>query len=605
MSRLRRRRRGERGAVLILMTVFIVVIFIIVAVVIDLGATRSDRREGQLAVDNGTSTAAQTLRDTGNPQTACADAVDIAEIALGVTLTGTCSSLPTTIVASCTSLSPAVFTGGEYTLRVHYPVLDSSPLMARTSTINNTSIASGDDGDQCRRIGVEVTTTGDPFFGQIAGSTQRTSTVHAVAKVTEGTTELRPLNLLSLDRTSCPTLDISGQGDVVVAGVLDPLTGRYSPGTAAADSDASRTSGGNNCNGNSSVIEAGGTNAVLRADGPCAADPTTQCQGTGQILSFAPIPGDGSCASNGDVHACRETNGATITPNLEQLTSRFTRAPLDYRYNCKASYATEPWFSAPLAQDIPGCTGTGGAYHDGIETFLNISGSGPSRPAGWTQIQGADCSPSDTTFLGNVYVNCNNFQPSGTVRFENGNVIFKGRVTMNSNANLFLHACPAVGGCTDTLSWTPGSSFNANQSSANAAWVYVHDRFTMNSGLLDINMTTMFFGRTSWFEMTGGDIDWTAPNSTATDETPFDDLAMWSEGTNEHSVGGNGSIFLVGVFFNGQSTFKYAGDTAQTLDQAQFVANRLRFTGQGRIVLSPDPDDSVEFPVPGEFNLIR
>src|SRR3546814_1497592 len=55
------RPQDDRGATLIITALLMVALILIVAIVIDLGATRSDRRGIQAAVDNATAAAGQSL----------------------------------------------------------------------------------------------------------------------------------------------------------------------------------------------------------------------------------------------------------------------------------------------------------------------------------------------------------------------------------------------------------------------------------------------------------------------------------------------------------------------------------------------------------------
>lgn len=580
--------RRDDGVTLIIVAIFITVLFVMLAIAVDLSFTRADRRGGQLAVDNAAATAAQTMAES-NAAAACTDALQILSVTLGETFTSTeCA----TAFASCNNsianaITPVV--AGQYTVTIHHPVLDTSRLMLRTSTINNSGISSADDGDPCDRIGVEVTTNGPNAFGQVTGATGRTSNVYAVGKVTAGSVTTRPLNLLVLERTSCQTLNVSGQGTVVVAPSRDPATNEWVAGIAAADSD-----GTTNCGGNKAVVEATGQ-GVLRADGPCPADPFAVCTGEGRI-PLIPAFTTGACTGTTDLVACKEGSNAEITPNVEASPGLFTRAPIDHRYNCKVSYASEVWAGAPLNQPIGGCTGatSNSDYVDELRTFATAG-----APVGWTVIGPGNgpCRPSNRTFVGNYYVNCSSFRPDGNVTFQDGNVIFAGDIVLNTGDVLTIHGCP----CANTYAWTAGQNYDENASHPDAGWVWVAGQLSQSSGRLVVNKAALFFGSGGYIDQTGGDVFWEAPDS----HGPFDDLAMWSDGTTEHHLTGGGLLDLVGVFFNGQSTFRYSGSGNQTLDEAQFIANRLDFDGQGTVSMSPAPGRAIEFPIAPTFGLVR
>lgn len=590
--------RSDRGVVLVIVALMISVLFLIVAIVIDLGATRSDRRGGQLAVDNAAASAAQTLADA-DAETACLDAISISSVTLDVT--GPFSG------ADCASLDPCSAsvpnstsaTSGDYVITIHHPVLAASPLMQRSSTISNAGVASSAaDGTPCERIAVEILTTGDPFFGGVANSGDRSSRVHAVSRVRENSFDV-PLNLVALERYDCQSIDISGQGTVIVAATIDPDTNEFRPGVAAVDSEASE-----NCAGNKATLEASGQ-GILQVDGPCAGDAFAQCAGTGRILLLAPF-GPGTCAGSGDVPGCSEGTTASIDPIVEQTLARLTRAPIDHRYNCKsqAGYDSEPWAdpAGELRQDIPGCDGSTDDtdYIDELKLFVEtIDPATP--PAGWTVIgpSNADCRPTGLTFTGNVFVNCSSFRPDGVVTFADGNVVFAGEVRVNTGDDLRIHSCSPS--CTDTMNWDEDDNFDENQSSPDAAWTYFGGQLTVGAGSLSINKSAVVIGESGALSITGGTIVWVAPDG----DGPLDDLALWSESEGGHQLNGGGGIDLVGVFFVGRATFSYVGGGVQVLDEAQFVANKLSFGGMGSIRMKPADDRAVEFPLEPTFSIIR
>lgn len=600
----RRLRRDERGTFLVIFALCLTVLVLIIALVIDLGFTRSDRRNGQLGVDNAAATAAQTFAETSDAQAACADAFSIVAVSLDVPAFS--GQDCTAFAAACNDATArsTVGTSGQFRLTVHHPVIGTSALLAKTSTIGNGGVtATADDGNPCQRLGVELETEGEPFFGAIAGSTQRTSRVHAVGRVSTGGTAERPLNLLALERYGCDAMVASGGGTIFVNSFVD-ASGVRQPGIAAVDSDASGT-----CPGLASTVEANGGGKLI-ANGVCAANPAIECVGTGSIPLMAPFV-SGTCSGNGDVPGCREVGvGSAITPNVEESPGRFTRAPLDYRYNCKPSYASEPWYGGSLQQPIPGCPSptANTDYIDELKTYvasITTMSNASRAAAGWQTIGGSmpACSVSNTTYVGNVFVNCNTFRPSGTVTFAGGNVIFRQDVDLAGE--LILHnPCPAPNPlCAPSLSWAPGQNLNERQSSTDAGWVSVgRELLVSGASTLRGKMATLLFpNATGRLRVTGGNTYWEAPDSAG----PLDDLAVWSEGTGDHSLGGSGAIDIVGALFTGQARFDYAGNAPQLMDEAQFIANRLRFTGSSSLNLAPLSDRNVSFPLEPTFGLIR
>jgi hypothetical protein len=112
---------------------------------------------------------------------------------------------------------------------------------------------------------------------------------------------------------------------------------------------------------------------------------------------------------------------------------------------------------------------------------------------------------------------------------------------------------------------------------------------------------------------TGSTIDWTAPNQLdvqpdAADLAvhPFEDLAMWTESNQAILIKGQGTSITTGVFFAPNATVDFSGQATQNQPRnAQFIARRLWLSGQGTLVLRPNPADSVQIPLPGGWSLIR
>lgn len=231
------RRRDERGAILVITALVITALLLMIAIVIDLGATRSDRRDGQLAVDNAAAAAGQELGGDSDGETACKTALAY----LSVTLDTTFSD------AGCSTFAPVCIdtverfitvSSGEFNVRIEHPVFADSPLMDKTSTIGASTIAPdpANDGLPCERFGVDVTTTGGSFFGGVAGQSDRTSRVHAVAlsKQPDPTARIVPAFLM-LERTACQAIQtLTGTGS---AG------GTYPDGTARPDGIFVRSNG--------------------------------------------------------------------------------------------------------------------------------------------------------------------------------------------------------------------------------------------------------------------------------------------------------------------------------------------------------------------------
>lgn len=616
-------RNDERGAVLIIVALCITAIFLFLALVIDLGATRSDRRNGQVAVDNAIASATRTLAESDDVIEACETAFDYLALNLGVTLSGSdCSTALTVLSDSCTAATPEqtvprATVDGEFRAVFVYPVTNLSPLM-NVSTIGSEgpTPTDEDDGPACERVGMRVSTTGSAYFGGIAGSSERKSTVSAVGRADAGNKILQALNLLALERHDCDTLTVGGNNTVLTVATPedDPNTSvneSLLPGIAASDSDAQ------DCTGLNDTIEADG-GARITAQGPCPVPPGGNL--CGQVGTVATLV-DPSCAASTDASqfACDEGQGA-ITPDATALTERYTRAPIDHRYNCKPatdpdpstpvrSYDDEPWW-AELEQDIEACdeATTTTDYVDELKTYATTTAT-----TVFTRISGADCNANTRVWdAGNYYVDCNTFRVNdgASVAFTGGNVVFRNNVAVQNNSTLELHACVRndEATCPNTLNWTSGLDFAESQASARAAWAYAGGRVTVSgTGTLRLNRTALFIAPAGEIAQSGTIIASAPEARTGLPDSagPFDDLGLWSEGDDPHTFRGGGANNFQGLYFGGRANFAMSGGTNVNLRNAQFVANTMSFSGGVIFTMSPTSDRSVLFEVDATFSLIR
>ena len=98
-----------------------------------------------------------------------------------------------------------------------------------------------------------------------------------------------------------------------------------------------------------------------------------------------------------------------------------------------------------------------------------------------------------------------------------------------------------------------------------------------------------------------GTVYWTPPDN------PTDTLrglALWSENPTSHSLGGQSSLTLNGVFFTPNATMAFTGQGGQYQTAAQFISRRLDVKGQGTLRIEPDPALVILIPTYGS-GLIR
>ena len=124
----------------------------------------------------------------------------------------------------------------------------------------------------------------------------------------------------------------------------------------------------------------------------------------------------------------------------------------------------------------------------------------------------------------------------------------------------------------------------------------------------------------SFISITGGSnvgVEWTAPNQLNTVPTtaqlaypnanPFEDLALWTENSSiSNVIKGQGANSTTGVYFipNGSAKFTGQASQAQPLN-AQFIVRALDISGQGSLVLKPNPADAIQTPIAGAIKIIR
>ncbi len=466
------------------------------------------------------------------------------------------------------------------------------------------------DGGPCDRLGMRLTTSGNTFFGGIAGTEDRVSSVSAVGRADGGNTELRALNLLVLERHDCDALTVGGNNTtLIVANPIDdpatPLVDESQrPGIVAVDSDAS------GCTGSNDTVEVNGNGARIISQGPCEdlSQPANSC---GEIDLFAQL-NDPTCAAatDGSQFACDEGQG-TIAPDARQSLGIFGRAPVDHRYNCKTSYATAPWF---VDQPIDGCPGASSTtdYVDELRAFATTAASTQFTVVPSAAVPGSACNSGTITYPpGNYYVNCPTFRVNSgaVVTFTGGNVVFAGKVAVQNNSSLTINACAGSSPptCPDTMTWTPGANFDERQSSSEGAWAYVDGQVSVaGSGVLRLIHTALFIGPGGDVAQSGTIIS-SAPDegSTPGSAGPFDDLGLWSDGTTAHTFRGGGANDFQGLYFGGRAHFAMSGGTTVDLRSAQFVSNTMAFSGGVTFTMSPVGDRSVLYEVPASHSLIR
>lgn len=604
----------ERGTSLILIAASMFLLLAVTALVVDLSGIRLDRAVDQRVTDAAASAGAIGVFESGGVA-GCQEAIAYTGLNLGIAAslsTTGCTAIP----ATCDPATPVTVSQvvDRFRVDVVYPVPDGHPLMKPGTLGDGAQSVVPDDKDSCDRIGVLIASERPPSFAGILGAGNGATTVHSVAIAAQPPSASVPLNVLILDRFGCETMKVSGNGGIIVDGIYNPVDHLIEPGVAAADSDGTSA----DCppsGGLGGVIAVEGTNSVMRADGPagCASQNGTSTKnglgvGHGCGLIQVKAPGTPGC----NVPACTASGGASPNnprPEPTALPTRLTRAPIDYRYNCRVDYSTIgadiDWATDALTaaneQDIPGCASGGDDHiHDLIRevgsSSAPVSGSWQrwADPVNPWAADGSPCVIEASAvpiagLTGNWYIDCADFDVKQAVSFSNASVVVDGSVHVTSSTG-FL-----------TID---------NAGSADPGFLFLRGGVLAKDGQASIALqeVMVYLSASSRVQMDGGgtgSLTWIAPDE---DGHRFDDLALWSDSTvtsAPHFWAGQAALDMEGVFFVPIVTVEYAGQGSQQQASAQFVADRLHARGQGVLKVSPQFGRAVDFFGSVQSTLIR
>lgn len=586
MRRLESLRTSEEGASLVVLAITLLLMLGIAALVVDIGIVRVDIRSDRLAADAAATAGAASVNPfAGNKaDLACEVAWDY--LLLNLDDEGTATSPPT-----CSTFAPAcdpsvaretTASAGPYNFRITHPVPDDHALMG-TQGINSTI-----DGVPCQRFAVSIARGREFTFARMLGFDSAAPWVDSVARIGAGVGAGEVVPLLVLEPIACDALFTSGQGKVTVSFFQE------SPGFIVVDSDGSKATNPNRCGSNTWTIDAkGNLNGWIRAIPTPSGIPSV-------ILSYALSGEAGAVAANSYDPNDLTTSaiGATgpveshfrLYPKPVGISRRITRAPIDWRYNCKTSYPDYPVDLAdPTAGGIPidPCPETPAPYIDQLVSAYTGTFN-PGLPFRWSltypcDINSGSWTGTPITVNGDWWVDCPSLvinDDDVPVTFNGGNVVFDGSIDLRSAASLTVNGDSAGDRVVYVRS---GNLIKGAQSSItlNRTFVYLED------GVLDMVGGT-------------GGLTWTAPLG-----GNFEDLALWSESPDSHQIGGQAGNTLTGTFFTPNANpFTLTGQAGQFQTDAQFLTRRLEIKGQGEVKMEPDPDRQTLIPI-REVRLIR
>jgi hypothetical protein len=609
------RAEGDLGLTLVLMALLLTSMLTVVALVIDLGYVRGSARLDQSIADLAALAGGEKLEQERYVE-ACEDMIEYLNLNAGgmpaIDATPFCAPMGTTV---CTdgSLAQAMpsTTSGKYTVTIEFPVEDEAgefPAMG----------AGMQDGPPCDRMRVTVRSVDQPFFGGIAGAEEYEAVRSATLRAGPGEVSKAPA-LWLLEPYGCSTLRSTGSATIVVGDMTATVVDengvpqvRPIEGLITADSDGTQTNGSDNCGGQSVVITAGQGNIHAV---PHELTPGGPYEEYGEIRTPAMSRWATSCTGT---KACDESEitAGKLLPRPTHVPRRATRAPVDWRWNCKTGY---PDYTVPSGPglEIPDCawattpapneTNPRAPYIDLLRQSVGATSATISDPpTGWNVYPGSgqSCNVSGHVQLaaGNWFVNCNTLSVSGgnSITFLGGNVVTRGGISTTGDGTVrFNHANPTT--ALPSLCIPLIGQSLCHDSSTNAAWVY------MRSGNLDFSGSlfakgTMIYQHNGYIKLSGqADLDWTAPT-----EGPFAGLAAWSElASSQYAVGGGGNVRMAGAFFTPYANaMDVGGSGTWDVQNAQYISRRINFVGGATLRMAPDPVTALTLP-PREGFLIR
>jgi hypothetical protein len=576
----------ERGAVLVMATLLLTALLGLTALVVDLGVVRSQVRVDQGVADFAALAGAKGLA-ANDPTGACQAAIQYvnqnASLSPAITASTFCAGMGATRCSGGTGQAAPVTTSGSYTVSVHYPVPDAE--IADSHVVGGARLQ---DGSECQRIRVVISSRTRPLFSSVLGKTRLDDTTAATARPWPRGPQLTPA-LWLLDPVGCTSLAISGGSQVTVGTSTVP-------GVLTVDSD------GSTCQSSQRTVSVTGSGTTLRAV-PLSGSP----MGTIQLFGL-PSTATSCIATGAGSAACDPADVASrrMLPQPVPVSSRATRARVDDVYNCHNPYPAAKALYHGITL-VASCDPTATPpYVDNLKAAVGTTGLPPTVPAGvgtayqrWRASFG--CNPTGTISVsGNWWIDCPgglNIGNGTSVEFKDGNVVFDSGFSMTGgslsfNTNNSTSQLPAS--CVAPAVQTPCTGV----ASTGASFVYLRDgAINITGGQLNVNHAFVYLA-TGYVKVNSSPPIWNAPT-----EGPFGYLALWcdmpatSNNTSKFSMAGGTGVQLSGVFFTPEAApFTLSGGGTWGQQNAQFVSFQVQVSGGGSLTMAPDPQKSVKVP---------
>lgn len=661
------RARGDRGASFVLFTILMVPVLILTAIVVDLGLGKVTRSHLKAATDMAAIAAGFFLAGDGsaspvsNPQLACGAALaslktNLGDLPSSASLSPSCSQNFPANALNCSNDQPekqtSVYDSPPYRVTIEYPVPAADLADGRFVD----GVGTDDGLSPCARMRVSVTRTNAALFGSVIGSRGLSIDASSVVRAGLSPNGVAAPAILLLERNNCGSLTASGQGGVRVRGAV--TSGGWIHADTAAGGvgsiGSSNCQGGTSCSANNYSIV--GSNLPASAGGGPSIIAESSDASVGRIGTYALFPRIGGAGG------CTYPTGLNVPVTADPIVSR---TPVDLRFNspynaagaalselhqtgywatthaAPAGYQVVSgqacnrdgvvWKAAKVFVDCPnGFSGKNVVFRGTHITFtgpLNVSGGYVAFPnAKELLVRGC------TTCARGIYVSS-----GGRLSVNTGEAVsgkFNLTAALNAAADGSPNGAPATWPAVNCLvdraqapNATTLASFAGSFSIQNATtnlcqtFVYLGDdkaSYTQASKTVEGNCSVALPCPASTpptkpiFDLNSGSqpaMSWTAPvqNLSGPSATsPFDGLALWTEGGLTCSIGGQGALTTSGVFFFPNCNFAYAGQANADIPlAAQFIGRSLTMSGQGVLSLQPDPKRSIAVASPGTVQLIR
>lgn len=603
-------RRDETGAITIMVALSMVAILVAAAMVLDFGIARLDRQQNKSVADSAVAAGMRGL-DRGDGKTHAFSGVCQALNFLRAnkpelsSLTWAPCSDPAKLASACQWGAPSTYadysgSAAGITVEIH------SPYNLATSGWPEEQLPSlaADQltpQDSCDQLAVIIRQSRQPGLGSLATDGDLTTAVRSVGRVTEGIDDSQPVALLLLERTGCSTAEVNGGNSYIRVFATGSV-----PGLIHSDSS------GTGCTGQQRILVGD------HADG---------------IIAYSASRGPGIIR----VHALGTTQDAFGYDSATNVVAEggavgpgpvVGRGPVDTRYISAARSALS---------DYETQYNSGGAPAQGwTSKNCNASASSLGAVSGplWISCGTNAFNTSDVTlnaskvFFDAKTVSASNLaMPNATRVYIRGDTATNGKaINLTSGYFAMGQGSNGAASCPNTTT-TPtltrsrliigAGSFSANSSSTvRLCSTTVVLRGGVGSspgpnGCIPLSTGTAPFdnvcnGRLSL----GGATDWTAPNkitsgATTADWNDFEDLALWTEASGDHDIGGGGFMRLSGIFFLPNGAFKVHGGSGQDVKNSQYISRSFRADGGSVLELQPIPYDVVGVPAITSFVMVR